>query len=541
MVIVLLVFTKIINFTLRHVEYFSYMVDIFLRRVDFLLAVFFCLALSTTSIRAQTGAEDYLVIDRLSREGGLPDQDINGIYFDSKGYAWIGTFGGGLVRYDGDSFIKFSQKEIPGFMGDIVSHCHEDRFGRLWVPGAGGMEILDMESLALMGDFPGMSKAWRQSHPPAALRTDSRGCMWFTSNNMLFRVAFSDDGGTFIVDSLQCNVTNDNLMPKACDVENDGSVWITLNGRFYKVRQIEGKGLRTSEILPDIFIGENNRATAFLRFGNEVWIGTMNGLYRVDIASGSYTCYMHAESDRHSLPNNEITGLCLSPENEIVVGTLGGVGIYNPVSHSFDTYGSRTNDYGNQILPGEIVRSIATRNRQIWVGLEAEGLVILQRKSLQITNLSRIETTSSPIPSTPVRALFIDSNEVLWLATTGYGLCRQVGDLADASHNRLAQRQIRNEMMIHHVHMDEIRVGDGLEVAFQIAEIGGQDARCDLNSHVSHSMEGNRLDITCCRNGHRHVRRKSHRLPRFHPQYSWSWLQPSSRIQDHRQDGFRFR
>ena len=435
MVIVLLVFTKIINFTLRHVEYFSYMVDIFLRRVDFLLAVFFCLALSTTSIRAQTGAEDYLVIDRLSREGGLPDQDINGIYFDSKGYAWIGTFGGGLVRYDGDSFIKFSQKEIPGFMGDIVSHCHEDRFGRLWVPGAGGMEILDMESLALMGDFPGMSKAWRQSHPPAALRTDSRGCMWFTSNNMLFRVAFSDDGGTFIVDSLQCNVTNDNLMPKACDVENDGSVWITLNGRFYKVRQIEGKGLRTSEILPDIFIGEDNRATAFLRFGNEVWIGTMNGLYRVDIASGSYTCYMHAESDRHSLPNNEITGLCLSPENEIVVGTLGGVGIYNPVSHSFDTYGSRTNDYGNQILPGEIVRSIATRNRQIWVGLEAEGLVILQRKSLQITNLSRIETTSSPIPSTPVRALFIDSNEVLWLATTGYGLCRQVGDLVFRNYN----------------------------------------------------------------------------------------------------------
>ena len=411
------------------------MVDIFLRRVDFLLAVFFCTLLFPGGIRAQTGAEDYLVIERLSREGGLPDQDINGICFDSKGYAWIGTFGGGLVRYDGDSFIKFSSKEYPEFMGDIVSHCHEDGFGRLWIPGAGGMDILDMESLGFMGDFPGMSKAWRQSHPPAALRTDSRGCMWFTSNNMLFRVGFSEDGGTFIVDSLQCNVSNDNLMPKACDVENDGSVWITLNGHFFKVRQIEGKGLRTSEILPDIYIGDDNRATAFLRSGNEVWIGTMNGLYRVDITSGSYTCYLHSESDRHSLPNNEITGLCLSPENEIVIGTLGGVSIYNPVTRSFNTYGSRTNDYGNQILPGEIVRSIATRNRQIWVGLEAEGLVILQRKSLQITNLSRIETTSSPIPSTPVRALFIDSNEVLWLATTGYGLCRQVGDLVFRNYN----------------------------------------------------------------------------------------------------------
>ena len=411
------------------------MVDIFSRKVDFLLAVFLCLILPTDRIHAQTGAEDYLVVGRLSRESGLPDQDINGIYFDSRGYAWISTFGGGLVRYDGDSFIKFSNKTDPEFHGDIVSQCREDRFGRLWVPGAGGLDILDMESLTLLGDFPGMSKAWRQSHFPAALRRDGKGCIWFTSNDMLFRVAFSEDGSHCIVDSLKCNVTNDNLMPKAADVENDGSVWITLGGRFYKVRQIEGKGLCTSEILPDLYIGDDNRATAFLRSGNEVWIGTMNGLYRVDISSGGYTLFLHSESDRHSLPNNEVTGLCLSPENEIVVGTLGGVSIYNPVTHTFNTYGSRTNDFGNQILPGEIVRSIATRNRQIWVGLEAEGLVILQRKSLQITNLSRIETTSSPIPSTPVRALFIDSDDVLWLAATGYGLCRQVGDLVFRNYN----------------------------------------------------------------------------------------------------------
>ena len=411
------------------------MVDIYLRRVDFLLAVFFCLTVSTNSIHAQTGAEDYLVVDRLSRQRGLPDEDINGLYFDNRGYAWISTFGGGLVRYDGDSFIKFSNRDNPGSVGDIISQCREDRFGRLWIPGAGGMDIMDLESLTLLGDFPGMSKAWRRSHAPAALRTDSRGCMWFTSNDKLFRVAFSDDGNRFIVDSLQCNVLNDNLMPKASDVENDGSVWITLNGRFYKVRKIEGSGLRTSEILPGLFIGDDNRATAFLRSGNDVWIGTMNGLYRVDIASGNYICYRHSESDPHSLSNNEITGLCLSPENEIVIGTLGGVSVYNPVNHSFDIYGSRTNDYGNQILPGEIVRSIATRNNQIWVGLEAEGLVILQKKGLQITNLSRIETTSSPIPSTPVRNLFIDSDGTLWLAATGYGLCRQVGDLVFKNYN----------------------------------------------------------------------------------------------------------
>ena len=411
------------------------MVDSGFRKADFILAVFLCLTFFSGILRAQTGAEDYLVVNRLSRENGLPDQDVNGIFFDSKGYAWISTFGGGLVRYDGDSFISFSEKNGSKSIGDIVSQCREDRFGRLWVPSAGGLDVLDLKSLSLLGDLPGMSEAWRHSHSPAALRRDSDGCIWFTSNDMLFRVAFTDDGNNCVVDSLKCNVMNDNLMPKAIDVENDGSVWITLNGHFFKVRQIEGKGLHVTQILPDIYIGDDNRATAFLRSGNDVWIGTQKGLYKVDITTGSFNHYQHSESDRHSLPNDEITGLCLSSDGEIVIGTLGGVGIYNHVYHWFDTYSARTNDYGNQILPGEIVRSIATRGRQIWVGLEAEGLVILQKKNLQITNLSRIETTSSPIPSAPVRASLIDSNNTLWLAATGFGLCRQVGDLVFRNYN----------------------------------------------------------------------------------------------------------
>ena len=409
------------------------MVEKISRWVDFILTVFIALSLPGR-LNAQTEAEDYMVVKRLTREDGLPDQDINGIYFDNRGYAWISTFGGGLVRYDGDSFLTFSSKTGARAIGDIVRQCREDHYGRLWIPGA-TLEAMDLKTLTPLGDLPGMSKAWRRAHSPQAMRSDDKGCIWFTSGDYLFRIGFADNGSRILVDSLQCNVANDNLMPKAGDVEHDGSVWITLGGRFYKVRPIEGKGLTKSEILPDLFIGENNRATAFQRSGNEVWIGTMNGLYRVDLNSGGKTCFQHSDADPHSLPNNEITGLCLTEDNEIVIGTLGGVSIYNPARHSFDTYSSRANDYGNQILPGEIVRSIATRGRQIWVGLEAEGLVILQKKSLKLTNISRIETTSSPIPTTPIRALFIDSQDHLWLAATGFGVCRQVGDLKFRNYN----------------------------------------------------------------------------------------------------------
>ena len=405
------------------------MVEILSKKVDFLLAALFCLTILSGNLMAQPEAEDYMVIDRLSRENGLPDQDINGVYFDSMGYLWISTFGGGLVRYDGNSFIKFSSKTDPDFISDYVNQCCEDGFGRLWVPCAGGMNILDIKSLALTEDFSGMTREWRLSHSPIDVTKDTKGCMWFTSNDMLFRVAFADDGNRFIVDSLQCNVANTNLMPNICDVDNDGSAWMTQDGHIFKVRHIEGSGLCLSEILPGVYIGDDNKATAYLRSGTDVWIGTVKGLYKINISSGNYICYKHSESDKHSLPNDEITGLCFSPEGDIVVGTLGGVSIYNSTYQSFDTYRSRPNEYGNTILPGEMVRCIATRNKQIWVGLEAEGLAVIQRKPLQIINISHLESNSSPISPAPVRSMFIDSDDVLWLAATEYGLYRQVGDL----------------------------------------------------------------------------------------------------------------
>ena len=423
------------TFAVRKVDKLFFMVDIILRRVDFLLAVFFCLSASPSRLFAQTGAEDYIVIDQLSRQNGLPDQDVNGIYFDSQGFAWISTFGGGLVRYDGDSFLRFSTKTNPEFTSDFVNLCSEDGYGRLWVPCAGIVNVIDLNTLELIDQLPGMSREWRHSHSPVNITRDAKGCMWFTSNDLLYRVAFADEGKRVVIDSLQCKVSNINLMSEVRDVDDDGSAWITLNGKIFKVRHIEGRGLCMSELLPGIDIGEDNRATAFLRSGNDVWIGSLKGLYRVNIASGSSICYRHSDSDPRSIPNDEVSGLCFSPEGDAVVGTLGGICIYNSTDQTFDVYRSRPNEFGNTFLPGELVRSIATRGRQIWVGLEAEGLAVIQRKPLQIVNLPHIESSTALIPSTPVRAMFIDSRDVLWLAATEYGVCKQMGGLTFRNYN----------------------------------------------------------------------------------------------------------
>ena len=213
------------------------MVDKLFKRVDFLLAFFSCLFLLPGRLSAEAGPEDYLVINRLTRQSGLPDQDVNRIYFDSKGYAWISTFGGGLVRYDGDSFVKFTAKTDPEFINDFV---------RLWIPTAGGMDILDLKSLSLVESIPGMTRAWRRTHSPGDVNRDANGCLWFVSDDILYRVSFSGTGDRCQIDSLHCEVTNAGLMSRIDDVEGDGSAWITLGGHFFKVRHIEGKGLSLS-------------------------------------------------------------------------------------------------------------------------------------------------------------------------------------------------------------------------------------------------------------------------------------------------------
>ena len=44
----------------------------------------------------------------LDMSSGLPHNWVNSVYEDSRGFIWVATYGGGLVRYDG-----YSPNHIP--------------------------------------------------------------------------------------------------------------------------------------------------------------------------------------------------------------------------------------------------------------------------------------------------------------------------------------------------------------------------------------------------------------------------------------------
>ena len=68
---------------------------------------------------------------------------------------------------------------------------------------------------------------------------------------------------------------------------------------------------------------------------------------------------------------------------------------------------------------------------------------------------------------------------------------RHVGDALDAPHDGRADREIRDEMAVHDIHMNQVRPaafggGDGVG---QPGEIGGKDGRRDAWSHRLTSIE----------------------------------------------------
>ena len=397
--------------------------------VDFLPTVFMLLLLCPLQGFSQDRTEDYYPICTLTKDDGLPDANINGLLFDDKGFVWISTFGGGLARYDGDTFVNFSPATETPISSYYLTQCEQDDYGRLWIAGSGGIDILDMNTLKAY-PVPDVVKAtYRHSYCNAVVKSED-GCMWFTIGNLIHRVSFSDDGQTFNVESIEISSsssTNNHIA--LCDVENDGSIWVSWNGRIYKVRPVRGEGLVATPVQPNINIGEGNEGTAYLRTGSEVWVGTLRGLYRIDLASGTYKVYLNDISDKNSLSNSEISGLALSPDGDVVIGTLGGVNIYDSSNDRFIRYDSHTNIYGNKILPGDLVRCIKTNGAQIWVGQEVDGLTILMKKRLPIINVSHRENDPTSLPLTPIRSLYIDRLGHQWFGATEHGLYLHLGDM----------------------------------------------------------------------------------------------------------------
>jgi len=287
---------------------------------------------------------------------GLPTGGANCIVADSRGFLWICTFDG-LVRFDGYTFVTYGLKD--GIPDRSVTAFLETRDGAYWIGTYRGIHRFQPDA---MGSNRPVFVRYSMPGPEAsqhitALAQDRDGDLWCGTRDGLYR---QRPGGGF------------------------QAVEIGLPARSWKTR----------------FIG----ALAVDR-QNAIWVGTED--------AGLYRRRPDGRVDRY--PAASVSSLVSDRQGRIWAGSSSGISLLTPSSNSdrFDLsrfFGLR------QGLPNQRVKALLeTADGDIWAGTE-DGVGVLAPDSHRFRSLG----AANGLPDIQIRALGVDSENNVWIASTSY-------------------------------------------------------------------------------------------------------------------------
>ena len=238
---------------------------------------------------------------------GLAHNWVRALAQDSEGNVWIGTDGGGLSRYDGESFTTFTTQE--GLANNVVSVLMRDREGNVWIgTEGGGVSRHDGQNFTTFTAQDGLAHDWI-----ASLMQDREGNIWIGTEG---GGASHYDGEHFTTFNIRDGLAHNWVASLLQDGE--GNVWVgTLGG----VSRYDGE--RFTSFTADDGLSHNWVASLVRDGEGRLWIGTEGGgVSRYD--GKRFTSFTVEEG----LAHNVVSSVSLDGKGNLWVGTEGGVSAY---------------------------------------------------------------------------------------------------------------------------------------------------------------------------------------------------------------------
>ncbi len=361
-------------------------------------------------------------ITYVTMENGLRHNFIDDIFKDSNGFLWISTGGSGLSRYDGYEFIHYDIN-TPGakLKSNFIREVCEDDFGRLWIVSDGGVDIMDLNMRRMVmpkgceAIFSTLSEA-----PSIDIMKDSRGCIWVFGNSSLYRISFDQDGHIAEIRSL-LNASLSAYSIAMQDIDQDGHIWVGIENRVCKLYPEEDLLLKAVPVSPNLVFSSGTSVSVFRLKENEVWIGTNRGLVRYNKNENAVKTYEYDKNNNRSINQNFITDLAVTSEKQLLVSTLRGINIYNPLSDDFDHL-YQDEGAGRQGLNSDFVNCMFIDRDIIWIGTEVGGLNRLVPWKLAAKIYAHHAEDKGSISRNLINSIFEDKDKNLWVGTVEGGL-----------------------------------------------------------------------------------------------------------------------
>lgn len=362
---------------------------------------------------------------------GLTSNFVDDIFQDSYGFVWLSTHNGGLLRYDGYSFINFGLSNDGIRLRSKASrNVCEDTHKRLWAAFEEGFQVIDLNTLQptdVRCANEHLTAAYNKIYNKSCVRTycDTKGAVWLVMQTLVCRFTFDDDGTITDIAQMPFSFPASFLDVAISDVSGDGTVLMSCNGRICTIKEQRGK--LTAQPLPDAPEAVNGRVvTSILSYNGAIWFATTTGLFN---NRKNFNVY-HYGAGETSLQHDFVASLAIAPDGRLLIGTLNGVDILDDKMQAMAHWNSES--YINP-LSSNFVNCIYVKDGLVWVGTENCGVVKLSPRQLNVTNYVHHDATGSLSPNC-VNAMYAEPDGTLWVGTVEGGLNRMAQGAESFAH-----------------------------------------------------------------------------------------------------------
>ena len=341
-------------------------------------------------------------------EDGLPQTEVWALLQDNKGIIWAGTNGGGLSRFNGNTFKTFTTRD--GMPDNIVYSLCEDEEGNVWMGSINAIIKYDGIKFTTIteSDYQGI-RTYQQIY------RDDLGQIWVLSQDeQNFQRLLMITGNRIIPVSDKFRELNSNNLIRNVFYTRSGVHYITTNDFLYELT--DENTLRKSLLNEYDALNEHRIFPLFQDDEGYIWIITGG-----QDSPTSFYKYKNGVISAFEVPEdpwwNGVNGIFHDQHHRTWFINFGnGVSMFDPADQEFH--------YFRQIngLHSDFIQCIIEDHEgNIWMGSNGNGLIKYSKNSFISFDFDQI------INDNMVRRFYQDRQGDMWFGLAGTGIVHYDG------------------------------------------------------------------------------------------------------------------